>query len=64
VWGGSTIPWLVSVPVPDDVGKTLWGHGVGMSATGALQMDAKHGNTYDQILAHFYTGTELRRAYK
>jgi hypothetical protein len=64
VWGGSTIPWLVSVPVPDDVGKTLWGHGVGMSATGALQMDAKHGNTYDQILSHFYTGTELRKAYK
>jgi len=64
VWGGSAIPWLVSVPVPDDIGKTLWGHGVGMSATGALQMDAKHGNTYDQILSHFYTGTELRKAYR
>ncbi|MCE9585753.1 hypothetical protein K8R04_00330 [Candidatus Uhrbacteria bacterium] len=65
VWyGQSNYPWLVSVPVPDDVGKTLWGHGVGMSATGALQMDAKWGKTYDQILAHFYTGTELRRVYK
>ena len=65
VWyGQSNYPWLVSVPVPDDVGKTLWGHGVGMSATGALQMDAKWGKTYDQILAHFYTGTELRRIYK
>lgn len=65
VWyGQSNYPWLVSVPVPDDVGKTLWGHGVGMSATGALQMDAKWGKTYDQILSHFYTGTELRRIYK
>jgi peptidoglycan hydrolase-like amidase len=65
VWyGQSNYPWLVSVPVPDDVGKTLWGHGVGMSATGALQMDAKWGKTYDQILSHFYAGTELRRIYK
>lgn len=65
VWyGQSNYPWLVSVPVPDDIGKTLWGHGVGMSATGALQMDAKWGKTYDQILSHFYTGTELRRIYK
>lgn len=65
VWyGGSNYPWLVSVPVPDDIGKTLWGHGVGMSATGALQMDAKHGKNYQEILAHFYRGTELRKAYK
>lgn len=64
VWGGGGIAWLKSVPVPHDVGKTLWGHGVGMSATGALQMDAKDGATYDKILRHFYTGTELRRAYK
>lgn len=65
VWyGQSNYPWLVSVPVPDDIGKTLWGHGVGMSASGALQMDAKWGKTYDQILSHFYTGTELRRVYK
>ncbi|MCC6563654.1 hypothetical protein IT087_02070 [Candidatus Uhrbacteria bacterium] len=64
VWGGAAVPWLKSVSVPHDIGKTLWGHGVGMSATGALQMDAKDGKTYDQILSHFYTGTELRRAYK
>ncbi len=64
VWGGAAVPWLKSVPVPHDIGKTLWGHGVGMSATGALQMDAKDKATYDQILKHFYTGTELRRAYK
>lgn len=65
VWyGQSNYPWLVSVPVPDDVGKTLWGHGVGMSATGALQMDAKWGKTYTEILAHFYQGTQIMRFYK
>lgn len=63
VWGGGPYPWLVSVPVPWDVGKTLWGHGVGMSATGALGA-AADGWTYDRILKHFYTGIELRRIYK
>jgi stage II sporulation protein D len=64
VWyGGSNYPWLVSVPVPWDVGRTLWGHGVGLSATGALAA-ANEGWTYDRILKHFYTGIELRRAYK
>ncbi len=65
VWyGGSQYPWLVGVPVPEDAGKTLWGHGVGLSATGALTMAAREGKTYDQILKYFYTGIEIRRAYK
>lgn len=64
VWaGGSSYPWLMSVPVPEDQGRTLWGHGVGMSASGALSM-ANNGKTYEQILKHFYTGIELRRAYR
>lgn len=64
VWyGQSRYPWLISVPVPQDAGKTLWGHGVGMSASGALAM-ANEGKTYDQILTYFYTGVQLRRAYK
>lgn len=63
VWGGGPYAWLVSVPVPWDQGKTLWGHGVGLSATGALGMAAE-GKTYDQILKHFYTGIELRREYR
>lgn len=63
VWGGgSNYPWLISVPVPEDVGKTLWGHGVGMSASGALGM-ANKGNDYQQILKHFYTGIELMKYY-
>jgi stage II sporulation protein D len=35
-----------------------FGHGVGMSQYGAYGY-AKHGFTYDQILAHYYTGTTL-----
>ncbi|HEU0050899.1 MAG TPA: SpoIID/LytB domain-containing protein, partial [Patescibacteria group bacterium] len=63
VWGGGPYPWLVSVPVPWDQGRTLWGHGVGLSATGALGM-ANDGHRYDEILKYFYTGIELRLAYK
>ncbi|MHB8642482.1 MAG: SpoIID/LytB domain-containing protein [Gaiellaceae bacterium] len=35
-----------------------WGHGIGMSQYGA-QGYAQNGWTYDQILAHYYTGTQL-----
>ena len=35
-----------------------WGHGVGMSQTGAVGM-AVRGRTYDQILAHYYRGSGL-----
>lgn len=63
VWGGSGYPWLVSVQVPWDNGRVLWGHGVGMSATGAIGM-ANEGKLYQEILKWFYTGTELRAAYK
>ena len=38
-----------------------YGHGVGMSQYGAYGQ-ALAGRTYDQILAHYYTGTELRKA--
>lgn len=63
VWyGGSNYPWLVSVSVPQDNGRTLWGHGVGLSASGALGM-ANEGSLYDQILKHFYTGIELLKYY-
>jgi stage II sporulation protein D len=35
-----------------------WGHGLGMSQWGAYGY-AKHGWTYDLILAHYYSGTTL-----
>lgn len=63
VWGGSGKPWLVSVAVSWDQGRTLWGHGVGMSATGALGA-AADGWLYDHILNYFYQGTGLTRIYQ
>jgi stage II sporulation protein D len=38
-----------------------WGHGVGMSQYGAYGQ-ALAGRTYGQILAHYYTGTEIGKA--
>lgn len=35
-----------------------WGHGTGMSQTGAVGM-AERNRTYDEILAHYYRGIEL-----
>jgi hypothetical protein len=62
VWSGDSIPWLQSVPVPQDKGKNLYGHGVGMSARGALLM-VNEGQAWDQVLKYFYTGIELAKAY-
>jgi peptidoglycan hydrolase-like amidase len=62
VWGGSHKPWLVSVPAPYDQGRTLWGHGVGMSALDALER-AEDGASWTQILQYYYTGTQIQRAY-
>lgn len=38
-----------------------WGHGVGMSQWGAYGQSLAD-RTYDEILAHYYTGTELGQA--
>jgi hypothetical protein len=62
VWHGE-VPWCVSVPTPSDVGKKLWGHGVGMSASAALSM-ANDGETWDEILKYFYTGIDLIKKWK
>ena len=39
-----------------------WGHGVGLSQTGAVGM-AEKGAAYDEILRHFYQGIELTAWY-
>lgn len=62
VWGGE-VPWAKSVPVPHDVGRVLKGHGVGMSARGALLMVDEDGKTYDQVLKYFFTGIHLEDRY-
>ncbi|MFZ6015588.1 MAG: NBR1-Ig-like domain-containing protein [Patescibacteria group bacterium] len=63
VWYGD-VAWCKGVPVPHDEGKTLWGHGVGMSASGALAMAVHDGKTYDYILKYFYTGIQLQPWYR
>ncbi len=63
VWYGQ-VAWCKGVSVPQDAGKTLWGHGVGMSASGALAMAVHEGKSYDYILKYFYTGIDLKPWYK
>lgn len=52
-------------PVPGEPVLVLsgrgYGHGVGMSQYGAYGM-AREGRTYDEILAHYYTGITLGKA--
>ena len=62
VWGSVYHPWLISKPAPYDQGKTLWGHGVGLSASDALGR-AEAGTGWMDILKYYYTGVELRQAY-
>lgn len=64
VWYGGPKPWLTSVSVPQDSGQTLWGHGVGMSARGALIMTTDEGETWENTLRYFYQNTKLERIYK
>jgi len=64
VWGGTAKPWLVSVKEPAGYTKTtLYGHGVGLSAYGAIMLAADYNYTFDQILKYYYTGTDLKKIY-
>ena len=60
VWSSTDHPWLVSVPAPYDEGLSLWGHGVGMSANDAFGRAKKLGESWTDILKHYYTGVEIR----
>ncbi len=62
VWGGD-IPWAIAVAVPCDDGKVLWGHGVGMSASGALCM-ANNGMLWEEIVKYFYTGVAIEQRWE
>lgn len=62
VWYGD-VAWLKSVPTPCDKGKTLWGHGVGLSASEAL-CQANNGKEWNDILKYFYTGIDLTKRWK
>lgn len=62
VWGGSDKPWLIKQTIPYDVGRTRFGHGVGLSQLAAADM-ARAGLGYVDILKFFYVGTEVSQWY-
>lgn len=63
VWGGGAKPWLVSVDDPWNKGKALLGHGVGLSAQGAIGLAQENRFTFDQIVKHYYTGVTIQKVY-
>ena len=64
VWGGSKRPWLIGVSDPYNAGRSMYGHGVGLSARGALLMARNEGATFQEILKYYYTGIELEQQYQ
>lgn len=62
VWAGGPKSWLKAVPDPYCTGMKLLGHGIGMSAIGALRM-ASDGRVVEEILKYYYTGIELTKFY-
>lgn len=62
VWNGE-VPWCKSVSDPHNQGRELLGHGVGLSARGALLMDLEDHKTYEEILKYYYTGVDLKKYY-
>lgn len=63
VWGGTDKPWIQGVNCVYDIGKTMHGHGVGMSAQDAAMRADKDAWTYDQLLKYYYTGVNVERVY-
>ncbi len=65
VWNGS-VPWIKSVKTPCDAkyGRTLWGHGVGLSATEALCMAKEQDKQWDEILHYFYQDIDLNKRWE
>ncbi|MEI7741852.1 MAG: SpoIID/LytB domain-containing protein [bacterium] len=58
VWGRN-VPYLIAVPAPYDAGKTMLGHGVGMSALDAVG-HAKYENwDWQRIIKYYYTGVDV-----
>ncbi|MDW8098671.1 MAG: SpoIID/LytB domain-containing protein [Anaerolineae bacterium] len=56
------LPYLQAVPDPVSLGKPRRGHGHGMSQWGAYRWAQTYGWDELQILAHYYTGVEVRRS--
>lgn len=57
------VPYLQSVPTPYTEGKELFGHGVGIDATDALNRAEFDDVTYDWLLKYYYKGIKLEKLY-
>ena len=55
------VPYLQAVPDETGLGEVRWGHGYGLSQWGAARR-ATAGQTYRQILGHYYTDVTLQNA--
>jgi len=55
------VPYLRAVPDPTGLGEERWGHGYGLSQWGAARR-AELGQSYRQILGHYYTAVDLQNA--
>lgn len=64
VWGGSAKPWLVSVKAEYDIGRKMFGHGVGMSARDAAYRADKAGASWIDLLTYYYTGIVIEQVYQ
>lgn len=64
VWGGKSKPWLVPVKANYDAGRRQFGHGVGMSQRDANLRAKNEGLTWDELLAYYYTDTDITWMYK
>jgi len=62
-WKTKDRPWLKSVVAKYDKGKTMHGHGMGMSNNDAIKRAQKDGWTYDQILKYYYSSTTVERIF-
>ncbi len=60
VWGWKDTPYLRSVADPYCRGKTLAGHGVGLSGCGSLGM-AQTGKTYAEIIKYYFDGVDITK---
>ncbi len=62
VWYGNPYPWIKPVAVPWEKKFSQVGHGVGLSAVGAMIM-AKQGKKVDEIIKYFYQGVDIEKVY-
>ncbi|MBT3817180.1 MAG: hypothetical protein HOE80_02290 [Candidatus Magasanikbacteria bacterium] len=63
-WGRTGKPWLVSVKTEYDAGKSMYGHGVGMSQLDAAARAEEEGLSWKALLTYYYTGTEVEKLFK